>query len=244
MSDGDGRADDGMPDGDDVESPDGSGRVGTTRAAGDADADARRPDDGSDTDPSTGAAAAGEATEAAETEHGSATGASEPLDPAEVDVAELTGPERSLESAVRLVWILRAALAAVVLGAVTGALSVVLDGPAWVGPVVFTVLFLFGTVRAHLRYESWSYRVRANSLFLDRGVFTRVRTVVPYVRIQHVDASRGPVERAFGLATVVVYTAGSRGADVSIPGLTPERADDLQDRLKRLAIAAEGEDAV
>ncbi|WP_254833093.1 PH domain-containing protein [Haloglomus salinum] len=156
----------------------------------------------------------------------------------------MTGPERSLESAVRLVWILRAALAAVVLGAVTGALSVVLDAPAWIGPVVFTVLFLFGATRAHLRYESWSYRVRTDSLFLDRGVLTRVRTVVPYVRIQHVDASRGPVERAFGLATVVVYTAGSRGADVSIPGLTPDRADDLQDRLKRLAIAAEGEDAV
>ena len=69
-------------------------------------------------------------------------------------------------------------------------------------------------------------------------------TVVPYVRIQHVDASRGPVERAFGLATTVVYTAGSRGADVSIPGLSPERAEDLQTRLKQLAIAAEGEDAV
>ncbi|WP_434084116.1 PH domain-containing protein [Haloglomus halophilum] len=166
------------------------------------------------------------------------------MDPAAVDVAELTGPEQSLESTVRLVWFLRAALAAVVLGAVAGALSVVLDGPAWVGAVVFTVLFLFGATRAHLRYESWSYRVRTDSLFLDRGVLTRVRTVVPYVRIQHVDASRGPVERAFGLATVVVYTAGSRGADVSIPGLTPDRADDLQDRLKRLAIAAEGEDAV
>ncbi|WP_276261625.1 PH domain-containing protein [Haloglomus litoreum] len=156
----------------------------------------------------------------------------------------MTGPERSLEPAVRLVWFLRAAIVAVVLGAVTGALSVILSGPAWVGPAVFTALFVLGGTRAHFRYESWSYQVRTDSLFLDRGVLTRVRTVVPYVRIQHVDASRGPVERAFGLATVVVYTAGSRGADVTIPGLTPERADELQDRLKRLAIAAEGEDAV
>jgi membrane protein YdbS with pleckstrin-like domain len=168
----------------------------------------------------------------------------EPLDPAEVDVAELTGPEQSLEPAVRLVWILRAGLVALVLGAVAGALAVVFSAPVWVGPGLFTVLFGLGGARAHLRYRSWSYRVRTDSLFLDRGVLTRVRTVVPYVRIQHVDASRGPVERAFGLATVVVYTAGSRGADVSIPGLTPERADDLQERLKRLAIAAEGEDAV
>jgi len=99
-------------------------------------------------------------------------------------------------------------------------------------------------VLAVLRYRSWSYEVREDSLYLERGVLTHTRTVVPYVRIQHVDASRGPVERALGLATAVVYTAGSRGADVSIPGLTTDRADDLQERLKRLAIAAEGEDAV
>ena len=75
-------------------------------------------------------------------------------------------------------------------------------------------------------------------------MITHVQTVAPYVRIQHVDASRGPIERAFGLATTVVYTAGSRSADVSIPGLSPERAEDLQARLKQLTIAAEGEDAV
>jgi membrane protein YdbS with pleckstrin-like domain len=167
-----------------------------------------------------------------------------PLDPSDIDVAALTGPKQSLEPRVRLVWILRSALVAVVLGTVAGAVAVFLDLPVWIGPGLFTLLFGLGGARAHFRYESWSYRVRTDSLFLDRGVLTRVRTVVPYVRIQHVDASRGPVERAFGLATVVVYTAGSRGADVSIPGLTPDRADDLQERLKRLAIAAEGEDAV
>jgi hypothetical protein len=167
-----------------------------------------------------------------------------PLDPSEIDISELVGPERTLEPRIRWVWLLRSALAALVLGAVVGAVSVALDAPIWVGPAVFTALFALGVTRAFLRYRSWSYRVRADSLFLDRGVLTRVRTVVPYVRIQHVDASRGPVERTFGLATVVVYTAGSRGADVSIPGLTPEDADDLQERLKRLAIAAEGEDAV
>ncbi len=56
--------------------------------------------------------------------------------------------------------------------------------------------------------------------------------------------SRGPLERGLGLASVVVYTAGSRGADVTIPGVALDRADDLQARLKQLAIVAEGEDAV
>jgi membrane protein YdbS with pleckstrin-like domain len=41
-----------------------------------------------------------------------------------------------------------------------------------------------------------------------------------------------------------VYTAGSRGADVSIPGLRPERAEALRQQLRDLAIESEGEDAV
>jgi membrane protein YdbS with pleckstrin-like domain len=271
MSDGDGRVDDattapGDPDAPAERASDGAvdGDDGTAAT----DSDDVTGTDGSSPGATSGTASGGDTVAGQSGEAGAAAGVSDeadeagesatdeagregasttdegPLDPSEVDVSELTGPERSLEPAVRLVWFLRAAIVAVVLGAVSGAASVVLSGPVWVGPVVFTALFVLGGARAHFRYESWSYQVRTDSLFLDRGVLTRVRTVVPYVRIQHVDASRGPVERAFGLATVVVYTAGSRGADVTIPGLTPERADELQERLKRLAIAAEGEDAV
>ena len=164
--------------------------------------------------------------------------------PEEVDVEELIGPVRKLDPRVRYVWVLGSVMGSLVLGGIAGVVGfVALDRPA-LGVAVFLFLLGLGAVLAVLRYRSWSYEVREDSLYLERGVLTHTRTVVPYVRIQHVDASRGPVERALGLATAVVYTAGSRGADVSIPGLTTDRADDLQERLKRLAIAAEGEDAV
>ena len=161
------------------------------------------------------------------------------------DVAELVGPRRTLDPSVQRVWALQAVVPTLVLGGiVAGVFSFVEPGGAWIGTVVALAVFVVAAVFAVLRYRSWSYEVREDSLYLERGVLTEVTTVVPYVRIQHVDASRGPIERAFGLATTVVYTAGSRGADVSIPGLSPERAEDLQTRLKQLAIAAEGEDAV
>jgi membrane protein YdbS with pleckstrin-like domain len=161
------------------------------------------------------------------------------------DVEELVGPRRALEPTVQAVWAIQSGISAAFLGMLAGVAFLFLPpGGPWIGGVVFTGLFLLGVLFSTLRYRSWSYEVREDSLYLERGVVTRVRTVVPYVRIQHVDASRGPLERVFGLATTVVYTAGSRGADVSIPGLTPGRASDLQTRLKRLAIAAEGEDAV
>ena len=166
------------------------------------------------------------------------------VSPEEVDIEELTGPVRKLDPRVRYVWVLGSVMGSLVLGGIAAVAGfVALDRPI-LGVAVFLFLLALGAVLAVLRYRSWSYEVREDSLYLERGVITHTRTVVPYVRIQHVDASRGPVERALGLATAVVYTAGSRGADVSIPGLTTERADDLQERLKRLAIAAEGEDAV
>jgi len=167
------------------------------------------------------------------------------LDPTEIDPAELTVPERSLNPRIRIVWVVRAILTALVAGVVAGAADFYVFEVGLVLPVGVAALFLvLGVPHALLRYRVWRYEVREDALYLERGVLTRVRTVVPFVRIQHVDTSRGPIERGIGLATSVVYTAGSRGADVTIPGLEADRAEDLQRRLKRLAIASEGDTAV
>ncbi|MFB6305257.1 MAG: PH domain-containing protein [Haloferacaceae archaeon] len=150
-----------------------------------------------------------------------------------------------LDPRVQVVWAGQAAIGAAVLAtgvAVVG--RVAFDLPLVVPAGVFLVVFAVGFALAIARYRLWRYEVRDDAIYLERGVFTRVRTVVPFVRIQHVDSSRSPVERVVGLASTVVYTAGSRGADVTVPGLTPSGADDLRERLKRLAIRAEGEDAV
>jgi membrane protein YdbS with pleckstrin-like domain len=108
-----------------------------------------------------------------------------------------------------------------------------------VAGVVVPVLVL-GILWVWLRFRLWAFQFRTDHLFLERGVYRNVETVVPYVRIQHVDTSRGPVERVLGLSTLVVYTAGSRGADVAIPGLPAGDAEAMQSRVKELAIEAEG----
>jgi len=162
---------------------------------------------------------------------------------------------RELTSTVRLQWVIGSTVAGVIfsvviagialaVGTQTNAFPGTVQAAGTVGGAVFALALLLGVVRAVLLYRSWSYVVRADSLFLSRGVFTRVRTVVPYVRVQHIDTMRGPLERLLGLSTLVVYTAGSRGADVTIPVLTPERASTLQQRLEHLAIESEEADAV
>ena len=109
-----------------------------------------------------------------------------------------------------------------------------------VGAVVAPVAVLYA-LRLH---RTWRYEVQADALYLERGVLKRTETAVPFVRVQHVDTERGPIERLLGLSSVVVYTAGSRGADVSVPGLTPQDADALHDSLRRLAVESEPDDGV
>ncbi|CCC39537.1 PH domain-containing protein [Haloquadratum walsbyi] len=152
-----------------------------------------------------------------------------------------------LNPRIRFLWIGRAmAIAALLSGVTAGArwlfsLSVL---PVWAPGVTFVIVGGLGVIFAVARYRIWRYEIRADSIYLERGVLTRVRTVVPFVRIQHVDTARSPVERFSGLASTVVYTAGSRGADVSVPGLSRTNANELRERLRELAIQSESEDAV
>jgi membrane protein YdbS with pleckstrin-like domain len=151
----------------------------------------------------------------------------------------------SLDSKVRIVWLVGSLLTASILGGGVAAASLLLfDTGVWPGVGVFVLLLLIGVLGAVLRYRRWRFALEEDAVYLERGVLTHVTSVVPFVRVQHVDSQRGPIERTVGLASVVVYTAGSRGADVTIPGLSPERADALRERLRRLAIESESDDAV
>ena len=161
-----------------------------------------------------------------------------------VDPSEYTTDRRSLSPRVQINWAIRTAVTAVVVGLIATFTLRAFDLDPRIGGALTAVLVLLGFVWVVLHYRIWVYQIQDDAIYLERGVLTHVRTLVPYVRIQHVDTSRGPFERTLGLSTLVVYTAGSRGADISIPGLTPEEASDLQQRVKQLAIEAEGDDAL
>jgi membrane protein YdbS with pleckstrin-like domain len=81
--------------------------------------------------------------------------------------------------------------------------------------------------------ESWGYTERDEDLLVKRGLFYRQLVVVPYGRMQFVDVQSGPLERAYGLASVQLHTA-SAATDAHIPGLPPEEAARLRDRLASL----------
>jgi membrane protein YdbS with pleckstrin-like domain len=91
-----------------------------------------------------------------------------------------------------------------------------------------------------LVYRHTSYRLDQQVFEIRRGVYWRQVVSVPRSRVQHTDVSQGPLERAHGLGTLVVYTAGTDHAKVDLHGLDYETALALREHL----LPREGGDAV
>lgn len=68
-------------------------------------------------------------------------------------------------------------------------------------------------------YRFASYRIDAQGLEILGGVYWRTITSIPRSRVQHTDVSQGPLERRYGLGTLVVYTAGTQHSQVKLAGL-------------------------
>jgi membrane protein YdbS with pleckstrin-like domain len=106
--------------------------------------------------------------------------------------------------------------------------------------IIFVLGAIFTIVFPKLKYNNWFFELKDDELFLKRGVVTKISSTAPYCRIQHIDIAQNIVERIFGLSSLVVYTAGTKGADLVIPGLPHYYAQELQSKLKEYTI----EDAV
>lgn len=95
------------------------------------------------------------------------------------------------------------------------------------------VLAIVGVVVTPRRiYDRLRYRLTDRLLQVVRGWLFHVDTIVPLVRVQHIDVTRGPLEKAFGVATLVVHTAGTHNSIVTLPGLSPERAAEIRDIIR------------
>ncbi|WP_327305296.1 PH domain-containing protein [Streptomyces sp. NBC_01298] len=122
-------------------------------------------------------------------------------------------------------------------GVVTAVVLALTAGPGWAALGGFWLVVLaWGWVLLGRNWRSWRYAERADDLLISRGVMWREQTVVPYGRMQLVEVTSGPLERRFGLATVQLHTAAA-ATDATIPGLAPEEAERLRDRLTELGEA-------
>lgn len=147
-------------------------------------------------------------------------------------------PSRTLAREARWVWRGEQLLGwgvAVVIGSMVGAqLDGALGVLARVAPVVG--LLVCTALVPSLRWRHWRWEVRPEAIDIRQGTFTIRRTVVPMLRVQHVDTRRNPVEQSLDLATVVVHTAAGSH---TIPLLRVTDAAEVRDRIAELARTAD-----
>ena len=100
-----------------------------------------------------------------------------------------------------------------------------------VGATVIFTLFA-AVIIPQLRMYYWRYEIHDQEIDIQHGIIIIKRTLIPMIRIQHVDTEHGPVMRFFGLATLRISTAAS---DHRIPALSQEKAAELRGEISALA---------
>lgn len=100
-------------------------------------------------------------------------------------------------------------------------------------PAIIALIGLSGIIVAPDRiYRRLGYAIDGRLLRTVRGWLFHTDTVVPFVRVQHIDVTRGPFDKLFGTATLVVHTAGTHNSIVILPGLSPQRAAEIREAIR------------
>ncbi|WP_174615743.1 PH domain-containing protein [Virgibacillus ihumii] len=128
---------------------------------------------------------------------------------------------------VGVLWL--AAIAATVL-------TFIFDWPVWIIAIavalsaICTYVFVF--LLPVLRWRRWRYEVFEQEIYIQHGILIVSRTLVPMIRVQHVDTQQGPILKKYKLASVTISTAATTH---EIPALLEEDASELRDRISALA---------
>lgn len=95
-----------------------------------------------------------------------------------------------------------------------------------------STFLILNIVLSTLSFFTKKYAVRSHDVIYRSGLIKNSTVIIPFNRIQHVDLEEGWLSRLFNLKSIVVYTAGQRGGDISINGLE----GDLSHKIKELIL--------
>ncbi|MXO60600.1 PH domain-containing protein [Altererythrobacter salegens] len=111
------------------------------------------------------------------------------------------------------------------------------------GAVIVPILALLAWLVVWMpirRHYARGFQIAADRLRVVRGILFRSDTVVPFSRVQHIDVSRGPIERYYGLSTLVLHTAGTHNSSIILPGLGEQEALAMREAIReKIASAAQ-----
>ena len=118
--------------------------------------------------------------------------------------------------------------------------TIAFNWPVWISVVSILLfalsLYFFVVFFPTMRWRRWRYEIREQEIELQQGVFVIKRTLVPMVRVQHVDTRQGPILRKYHLSSVTVSTAATVH---EIPALEMEEAEEIRMSISKLAKVAD-----
>jgi len=90
------------------------------------------------------------------------------------------------------------------------------------------VLWILNIIRIHITFPYLGYALRQRDILFKRGWLFRSKTVVPFNRVQHCEVTQGPLGSIFDVSRLKIYTAGGNQSDLTIPGISKVRANELK----------------
>ncbi|KAA8826567.1 PH domain-containing protein [Bifidobacterium myosotis] len=140
---------------------------------------------------------------------------------------------RPLPPRVRTVWLINEAIQCAIWLAACGVITAICLTNGWWGfwqrlivgiAVIYAVLELVSQpLQTKYMYAFTRFRIGERDLATRKGWLFRNSTTTPYTRVQHVDTKQNPVQRHFGLTTVVVHTAADEHEIAALDTAEAER---------------------
>ena len=141
-------------------------------------------------------------------------------------------PQNRLSKKGIIVWRITGVISSLIMMAIGGGvitLAILFD---WhilisIGIIIYLLVHTVLTIGIlpPLKWKRWRYEVRGDEIEIQQGVIVIKRTLIPMIRVQHVDMKQGPLLRKCELATVSISTAATIH---EIPVLEVEEAEEIR----------------
>ena len=152
-------------------------------------------------------------------------------------------PQKRISEKALTVWRISASINVIISWILAAVVIFILhkfNVPYWISVILIAIELIFTYLNIFLfpalKWRRWRYDVRDEEIELQEGIFIVKRTLIPMIRVQHVDTVQGPILRKYHLASVIVNTAATAH---KIPALEESEAEELRHYISTLARVAD-----
>jgi len=139
-------------------------------------------------------------------------------------------PEADLKKVWRFVWAVF-----FILGLIGIAVLFMIEIPLLASLLIllgWLIVFFLILIYIKAFYNTMEYGLGSEAVLMNKGVFWRKRTTVPYVKITNIDITQGPVERMYKTYKLHLQTAGSsqsQNAELVLQRINAQLVTDFED---------------